>query len=242
MILLTNVGLFYNGLDVRLQDPQKVPNALWEQLVPYFCQDKIADNMQDAKVKLASMAAKDKSRGGYLFPENEKNVILSFFGLFDETECQAKIYSAIAEKAKEQFGVTSNWKLAGYLTIHGDLLDFSEGQNQRTMDHRQIDEILDLPDDANYSQGLIDFMNQGNVRIMVNNDFAGLDISVLPNEKQKKSLMRFFAQRRGEIYIDYSGQEGQALGTSVYELGTSASRIWNDIEMFFEKGTIASAA
>lgn len=90
-------------------------------------------------------------------------------------------YKKIAAKAARHYGCTCSFELAGYLTINGSLLDFSDGQNIRVIDHSQIRDILDLPDDAEYGDGTIEFMNEENVRL----GLQGFDVSVMPNAKQK---------------------------------------------------------
>jgi len=79
-------------------------------------------------------------------------------------------------KAVKRFGTTNRVSLASYLMLNGKMLDFSEGQGYRVQDHREISEILDMPDTTGYSDGLIAFMNMGNIRLQT----YGIDISQAP--------------------------------------------------------------
>jgi hypothetical protein len=136
----------------------------------------------------------------------------------------------IVSAAEKRFGTTNNFKYAGYIDTNGKLLDFSDGQKYRVMDHREISEVLDLPEDAGYSDGLIAFMNLGNIRM---NEY-GIDISVAPNNKQKSKLRDFFNSLDGEVTVDFSKENGDNAGSADYQEGTSSSRILKDIDLYFE--------
>jgi hypothetical protein len=69
------------------------------------------------------------------------------------------------DKAVRKYHTTSRLENASYLLTTGSMLDFSDGHGYRVKDHREISEILDLPDYAEYSDGMIAFMNMGNIRL-----------------------------------------------------------------------------
>lgn len=140
-----------------------------------------------------------------------------------------------AAKAARKFGTTSRFGLAGYLTTNGTLLDFSEGHGYRVQDHREIAEVLDfLPDDHEYSDGMIEFMNLGNIRLQS----YGIDISKTPNAKQIPVLRRFFNSLGGEVTVDFSNENGNTDGSIDYPEGTRADRILADIKRYFETGEV----
>ena len=143
-------------------------------------------------------------------------------------------YKEIAKKAEKHFGTTLKFDLAGYIDLNGKLLDFSENQGYRVQDYREISEILELPEDAGYSDGLIEFMRQGNIRLQS----YGIDLSVKPNSIQKKVLREFFNKLNGEVTVDYSKINGDNAGTAEYSEGTSSTRILNDIDKYFETGEV----
>lgn len=140
-----------------------------------------------------------------------------------------------AKKAEQHFGTTTKFSHAGYLDINGKLIDFSDGQRYRVRDHREIEEILDMPEDAGYSDSLIQFMNEGNIRMQE----YGIDISMMPNEKQEPVLLSFFRKLNGEVTIDFSNEYGDNEDTIDYEEGTPAERILSDIKNFFKQGSLA---
>lgn len=140
-----------------------------------------------------------------------------------------------ASKAARKFGTTSRFDLAGYLTVNGSLLDFSDRQGYRVRDHREISSVLDfLPEYAEYSDGMIEFMNLGNIRMQS----YGIDIAKAPNSKQKGVLKRFFNSLGGEVTVDFSRQDGGTDGSVDYPEGTRSDRILNDIDRYFSTGAV----
>ena len=58
-----------------------------------------------------------------------------------------EVASRYAAEAAQAFGTTDSFERAGYLTVNGQLIDFSRDQQGRAKDHREISEVLDfLPD------------------------------------------------------------------------------------------------
>lgn len=140
-----------------------------------------------------------------------------------------------ASKAARKFGTTSRFDLAGYLTVNGTLLDFSERQGYRVQDHREIAEVLDfLPDYAEYSDGMIEFMNMGNIRLQS----YGIDIAKAPNAKQRSMLRKFFNSLDGEVTVDFSLENGNNDGSIDYPEGTRADKILRDIDSYFSTGVV----
>ena len=134
------------------------------------------------------------------------------------------------QKAIEFFGITKNIKESGYITISGKFLDLS-GKKQgarggyRTQDHREVEEILE---DFSYTNALIEFMNQGNIRL--NPESQGIDISVLPTEQQESVLRDYFNYFNGEIVVDISDLKGNNITTFEYTEKTASSKILSDIK------------
>lgn len=138
------------------------------------------------------------------------------------------------EKAEKHYGTTDDYSSAAYIDINGKMLDFSNGTGIRGIDHRGIAEILDTPDGVNGTEALTAFMNAGNIRIMD----GGIEVSVQPNSQQKTVLRDYIASRNGDIYVDFSNEDGSPAGGHRYSKGTSGSRILSDIENYFENGTV----
>lgn len=136
----------------------------------------------------------------------------------------------IEQKAIEFFGLTRNYKECGYITTNGKMLDLS-GKKQgarggyRTQDHREVEEILE---GVSYTEALIEFMNQGNIRL--NPESQGIDISILPTKQQENVLRDYFNYFNGEIIVDISDLKGNNITTFEYQEKTSSSRILTDIK------------
>lgn len=140
-----------------------------------------------------------------------------------------------ATKAAKKFGTTSRFDFAGYLTVNGSLLNFSGGQGYRVHDHREVADVLDfLPEDHGYSDGMIEFMNLGNIRLQS----YGIDIAKAPNAAQKAKLRQFFRSLDGEVSVDFSNENGDNMGSLEYNEGTRAERILNDIDTYFKTGKV----
>lgn len=142
-----------------------------------------------------------------------------------------------AQKAADTFGTTERVDLASYILTNGEMLDFSEGQGYRIKDHREISEILDMPDSAEYSDSLIYFMNMGNIRMQT----YGIDISAAPNAEQISRLRDVIPEimkDNDEFSVDFSKKNGYSAGSVTYPKGTATSKILSDINEFFESGTV----
>ncbi len=142
-----------------------------------------------------------------------------------------------AQKAVDTFGTTERVDLASYILTNGEMLDFSEGQGYRIKDHREISEILDMPDSAEYSDSLICFMNMGNIRMQT----YGIDISAAPNAEQISRLRDVIPEimkDNDEFSVDFSKKNGYSAGSVTYPKGTATSKILSDINEFFESGTV----
>ena len=141
------------------------------------------------------------------------------------------------KRAVERYGTTNKVGLASYLMLNGKMLDFSENQGYRIQDHREITEILDMPDSTEYSDGLIAFMNMGNIRMQT----YGIDISQAPNQAQKTALRDVINQvmrENDEFSVDFSKTNGYTDGSVTYPKGTATSKILADIDNYFKTGVV----
>ncbi len=135
-----------------------------------------------------------------------------------------KVQNPIFDKAKETFGLTDEFALAGYLLPDGSLLDFAEGQTyQRTLDHRSINQIYDFTDQDGdtYNLGMTRFMNEGAMRMNIHAHSAGFDLIKSPTYEQKETLKKLFScidegfyqdvryQDHPVLYVDISNTKGK---------------------------------
>ncbi len=154
------------------------------------------------------------------------------------------ILSSIARKNEETavrfFGRTYSWKETGYLTRSGKKLDFSgrhEGGSggYRSVDHRDIrDAIGESYGGDSYSGAMVQFMREGNIRIMPESD--GINLSVRPTKAQELALDDFISRARGEVILDLDDLNGNTVSSTEYPRGTRASRIIADIHRYFDTG------
>lgn len=145
--------------------------------------------------------------------------------------------SGYVQKAIRKFHTTPYLNRASYLLTTGSMLDFSDGQGYRVQDHREISEILNLPDYAEYSTGMIMFMNMGNIRLQT----YGIDIAAMPNDKQVSALrgiIQNVMNEYDEFVVDFSKSNGNSDGSITYPQGISSARIISDIKKYFETGVL----
>ena len=145
------------------------------------------------------------------------------------------------KKALEHFGRTYKWAETGYLLLGGERLDFSGKHDgapggYRTVDHREIRDALgdDYGGDS-YTGGMIQFMREGNIRIMPESN--GINLAVAPTKAQEQALDDFISKVRGEVILDIDDNNGNTVVSVEYPRGTRASKVLNDIRKYFEDGT-----
>ena len=133
--------------------------------------------------------------------------------------------------AKNYFGTTTNFNLAGYILTDGTMLCFSQEGYFRDMDHRDIKDVIEV-DSEGYSAALIQFMNYGNIRITAN----GLDIAKRPTPAQYRtisSLIRCLRHKAEALYIDISNHKGDSVEQFYYEIPLEGQFI-ADINNYFD--------
>lgn len=150
---------------------------------------------------------------------------------------------ALFDKAKEIFGTTNNFKVAGYMLPDGSLLDFSgrwEGgpRDARYTDHRAIGSGLyeASETDSNYDTNMYDFINQGAIRLMP--ESAGIYVSQPLTDAQEEMLARYIARYNGEVILDITDKDGNIISYIEYNRRTSANRVLDDISNYFDKGIV----
>lgn len=156
--------------------------------------------------------------------------------LYEHTYTSEEVRDYVS-KAVKKFHTTTRLNKASYLLTTGSMLDFSDGQGYRVQDHREISDILNLPDYAEYSTGMILFMNMGNIRLQT----YGIDIAAMPTEQQFTALRGIISEimRNEDTFcVDFSTKKGNTDGSVEYPKGTSSSRIISDIRKYFETGAL----
>lgn len=149
-----------------------------------------------------------------------------------------------SKEAEEFFGTTDNYDLAGYITLDGKLLDFSAGQGQRVMDHRDVADFyeekgIELSNNTSGSglldEGMLRFMADGNIRFSA---VHGIEIVKQPTSEQYETIRNAVRDAfYNDMSIDYSTEDGRYLGTTYYD-EPNPTRVVNDIKSFFETGKV----
>lgn len=255
--MLTEIQRDYDIINRREQEAKKKLDSLEDKRR----QDELIAVLLD---DTATKEAKDKAKADYekwsvesgyhdAYEEHKtlsarKRELFSTSQRMEERLCEKMLereytpeeISKYVSKAVRRFHTTTRLNCAAYLLTTGSMLDFSGGQSRRTYDHREISDILNLPDYARYSDGMTIFMNMGNIRLQT----YGIDISAMPNSKQISTL-RAIIQRvmseYDEFTVDFSKKNGYTDGSVTYPRNISATRIINDIKSYFESGKLPEA-
>jgi hypothetical protein len=159
---------------------------------------------------------------------------------YSVTEYTAEEKQAHNKAVVDHFGKTYKWAETGYLLLDGTRLDLSGKHDgapggYRTVDHRDITEALGYDyGGGEYSDSLIQFMSEGNIRIIPEMD--GINLSVKPTKAQEQALSDFISRARGEVVLDIDGLDGYTEVSVEYPRGTHANKVLNDIREWFDNG------
>lgn len=189
----------------------------------------------EAGVSLAVFSPEQIKRVSNQNPTNDPDIRYSLKEYTDEEKKQH------VKDAAAYFGRTYKWAETGYITTDGSRLDFS-GKHEggpggyRTVDHRDIRDALgDDYGGDDYSGGMVQFMSEGNIRIMP--ESGGINLSVMPTKAQMETLSGFISSQRGEVILDLDTPDGQTVFSTEYPRGTHANKVLSDIRAYFEDGT-----
>ena len=156
------------------------------------------------------------------------------------SEYTAEEKKAHNDAVKKHFGRTYSWAETGYLLLDGTKLDLSGKHDgapggYRTVDHRDITEALGYDyGGGDYSGSLIQFMSEGNIRIIPEID--GINLSVKPTKAQEQALTDYISRVRGAVVLDIDDFNGYTVVSVEYPRGTRSATILNDIREWFDNG------
>lgn len=109
------------------------------------------------------------------------------------------------QQARKYYGITTNPYKAGYILRDGSFLDYSEGQHGRTLDHRDIENIMDKPEESKgdrYSDYVEPFLNlTGAIRVSYQNGVWSVDIATSPTDAQIRKIVDWHIPGR-DFYYD----------------------------------------
>ena len=107
------------------------------------------------------------------------------------------------KEALEFYGETDDPIKAGYVLSTGRFLDYSEGGYERSLDHRNIESIMEEPEESKgsrYSDYVVPFMNlTGAIRVS-NYGTWSVDISAPPTHEQITAIARHHINGRDFHY------------------------------------------
>ena len=228
---------FYENGTVGLKDAFLLPDSQWKMIAMCAtCAGYGIDTPEEAEAVYSRLA--DEAPGEeYIFNDDMAALLREKYGVASKEEDHQT--EEVAEAAEKLFGHPYRIALAGWLTINGRFLNFSEDGFQRDRDHREIrlafDECgIEVHDEPGSNvAAMIRFMDQGNIRLMN----RGADISSCPNETQWKPLEAYLlATGEDDVYIDLSVKSSGARIATLEYTREEIPFIHEDLERFFETG------
>ena len=160
-------------------------------------------------------------------------------------DAKAKEYGGNAEYrrvlAKEQFGVTEEFRRAGYILPDGQMLDFAQNDRSRDTDHREILEVFGPAEVKNGTEALNEFLLDGNVRVMA--EAPGVDISAdtAPTAQQLEQIRKMAEQLGGErrqFTLDISTADGRVAASKEYSGRVDADKVVREIREYYKTGEL----
>ena len=191
------------------------------------------------RVKGDVRASDENSNTGNPGGSQNQRSVKEKFSLREYSEDEKKQHIADATKF---FGKTYKWAETGYLTPGGTKLDFSGRQDgapggYRTVDHRDISDALGMDyGGEDYSGAMIQFMREGNIRIMLEN--GGINLIVKPTQQQEDALVQFVQKNRGEVILDIDDANGNTIASVQYDRGTRSATVIGAIRDYFDYGVV----
>lgn len=138
------------------------------------------------------------------------------------------------QKAIDVFGTTYYRTRAGFMLKNGKLLDLTCDGGPRE-DHRNIRDAFDDMDLDSESDYLIEFMNEGNIRLIP--EIPGIDITVEPTDRQYAALkyyIDYFIGCKKYFGVQFSNKNGDQVDWKEYSGFTSYAEIILDIKDYFK--------
>lgn len=139
------------------------------------------------------------------------------------------------QQAIDTFGITFYRTRAGFMLKDGKLLDLTYGGQCPREDHRNIQDAFDDMNLDSESDYLIEFMNEGNIRLIP--EIPGIDITVEPTDRQYAALkdyIDFFIGRKKYFGVQFSNKNGDQVDWKEYNGFTSNAEIILDIKDYFK--------
>lgn len=228
---------FYENGAVGLKDAFLLPESQWKTIAGCATIAGYGIDTPEEAEAIYSRLADEAPGGEYIFNDDMAALLRKKYGVTSKEDDQQA--EEIVEAAEKIFGRPYRIALAGWLTINGEFLNFSEDGFQRDRDHREIrlafDECgIEVHDEPGSNvAAMIRFMDQGNIRLMN----RGADVSVCPNEQQWDPFEAYLLSTGEDtVYIDLSVKGSGARIATLEYAREDIPFIHNELERFFETG------
>lgn len=159
---------------------------------------------------------------------------------------RAKAYGGNAEYrrmlAKEQFGVTEEFRRAGYILPDGQMLDFAQNDRSRDTDHREILEVFGPAEVKTGTEALNEFLLDGNVRVMAEGPGIDLSADAEPTAQQLEQIRKMVDElsgERGQFILDISTADGRVAASKAYSGSVDADKVVREIRDYYRTGELA---
>ena len=159
---------------------------------------------------------------------------------------RAKAYGGNAEYrrmlAKEQFGVTEEFRRAGYILPDGQMLDFAQNDRSRDTDHREILEVFGPAEVKTGTEALNEFLLDGNVRVMAEGPGIDLSADTEPTAQQLEQIRKMVDElsgERGQFILDISTADGRVATSKAYSGSVDADKVVREIRDYYRTGELA---
>lgn len=155
----------------------------------------------------------------------------------EEMKLSARDADARRTAALETFGTTTNFKNAGFVLPHGQMLNLSQ-YGLPGVTHKRIEAVFD--DDIHGAEAVAKFINDGNVRIIERSPGIELSTKVAPTISQFNTLGRFIDQcsSKGRLYVDFTDENGENIGSITYDGDIDTEDVFYDIEKYYKTGRL----
>lgn len=121
---------------------------------------------------------------------------------------------SLLDRAIKRYGITHAPEKAGYICPNGEMLDFSEGQGSRIIDHRHVEGLVEnFNEFENRSATMRHFMREAEcIRMGSYGNLLFLDVENVPTHEQFSTIRYILKVQRPEIVeLSPIGSTGQII-------------------------------
>ena len=145
--------------------------------------------------------------------------------------------TANARRAIEEFGVTGDFDMTGFVLEDGQMLKLSP-YGLKGVNHSLIGKIYD---DVKGSAAVNRFIQEGNVRIKASSPGIEIGAQIAPSVSQYNMISRFISRSlrsKGVFYLDITDASGNEVDSVFYDDRNSTEDVIYDIKDFYRNGRI----